>query len=471
LNKKLPKRFLIIGYGTIGKAALPILIKEFKLSAEHIHIISADATHTELTQKMGIHITQLALDQTNYQEVITPKLAEGDILLNLAVNVSSLDLIRLCQSVGALYIDTCIEPWKDHYTNEKLSISDRSNYALREQAIALKTEYTNGTTAVVAHGANPGLVSHFIKQALLNLSQNILPQNDEVSIEVPTTKQAWAELAQKLCIKSIHIAEFDWQKTHMKRQPGDFFSTWSAEGFISEGLQPAELGWGSHEKQLPADGKQHEHGCKSAIYINKPSFSTRIRSWTPMAGPFQAYLVTHNESISIADYLTIKSNEHVTYRPTVLYAYHPSSEAVLSVHEMEGRNFSMPINKRVLVDEVDGIDELGVLLMGHNQVTYWYGSHLSTQETKTIAPYNNATSCQVIAGLIGAIHWAIDNPNAGIVEAEDLDFDFVLEKAKPYMGPVDGFYSKWTPIANRTQLFEEDLDFACPWQFKNFRVA
>ena len=85
MNKKSPKRFLIIGYGTIGKATLPVLIKEFKLSAEHIQIISADATHTELTQKMGIHITQLALDQTNYREAITPRLAAGEILLILAV--------------------------------------------------------------------------------------------------------------------------------------------------------------------------------------------------------------------------------------------------------------------------------------------------------------------------------------------------------------------------------------------------
>jgi homospermidine synthase len=27
-----------------------------------------------------------------------------------------------------------------------------------------------------------------------------------------------------------------------------FVNTWSVEGFVSEGLQPAELGWGTHEK-------------------------------------------------------------------------------------------------------------------------------------------------------------------------------------------------------------------------------
>lgn len=462
MDKNFTKRFLIIGYGSIGKAVLPILIKEFKLSSEQIHIITADAVYTELTQKMGISIADMTLNISNYVDILTPMLSEGDILLNLAVNVSSIDLIRLCQSLGVMYLDTCIEPWDGHYTDETLSLSQRSNYTLREEAMALKSKYPNGSTAILAHGANPGLVSHFIKKALMNLAQ---------TTQVPTTRQEWAELACKLTIKSIHIAEFDWQKTHIKRHPGDFFSTWSVDGFISEGMQPAELGWGSHEKDLPKDGKQHEHGCKSAIYISKPGFSTRIRTWTPMAGPFQAYLVTHNESISVADYLSLKSGEEVTYRPTVLYAYHPTSEAVLSVHEMEGRNFSMPNNRKVLVDEVEGIDELGVLLMGHDRVTYWYGSHLSTEEAKSIAPYNNATSCQVVAGIIGAIYWAIKNPYAGIVEAEDMDFLYVLEKAKPYLGPVDGFYSNWTPIANRSKLFDEDLDSTCPWQFKNFRVA
>ncbi len=462
MNENFSKRFLIVGYGSIGKAVLPILIKEFKLSSQQIHIITADGAHTELTQKMGISITDATLNISNYVDILAPMLSEGDILLNLAVNVSSIDLIGLCQSLGSIYLDTCIEPWDGHYTDETLSLSQRSNYTLREEAMALKSKYPNGSTAILAHGANPGLVSHFIKKALMDLAQ---------TKQVPITRQEWAELAHKLTIKAIHIAEFDWRKTHIKRQPGDFLSTWSADGFISEGMQPAELGWGSHEKDLPKDGKQHEHGCKAAIYINKPGFSTRIRTWTPMAGTFQAYLVTHNESISVADYLSLKSGEEVTYRPTVLYAYHPTSEAILSVHEMEGRNFSMPTNRKVLVDEAEGIDELGVLLMGHDRVTYWYGSHLSTEEAKSIAPYNNATSCQVVAGIIGALYWAIKNPYAGIVEAEDMDFSYVLEKAKPYLGPVDGFYSNWTPIANRSQLFDEDLDSTCPWQFKNFRVA
>ncbi|ARN84851.1 hypothetical protein GQ61_05610 [Candidatus Nucleicultrix amoebiphila FS5] len=124
------------------------------------------------------------------------------------------------------------------------------------------------------------------------------------------------------------------------------------------------------------------------------------------------------------------------------------------------------------MDEIDhGKDELGVLLMGHDKKAYWYGSRLSIEEARILAPHNNATSLQVAAGVLGGIRWALENPNRGILEPEELDFEFVLEVASPYLGTLIGVYSDWTPIQNRLQLFSEDIDYSDPWQFKNFLVA
>lgn len=50
----------------------------------------------------------------------------------------------------------------------------------------------------------------------------------------------------------------------------------------------------------------------------------------------QAFLVTHAESISIADYLSIGPGPAPVYLPTVHYAYHPCDDAVLSLHELVG---------------------------------------------------------------------------------------------------------------------------------------
>jgi homospermidine synthase len=42
---------------------------------------------------------------------------------------------------------------------------------------------------------------------------------------------------------------------------------------------------------------------------------------------------------------------------------------------------------------------------------------------------------------------------------------------RPYLGPVVGAYTDWTPLAGRGYPFDEDIDPDDPWQFKNFRVT
>jgi len=152
-----------------------------------------------------------------------------------------------------------------------------------------------------------------------------------------------ADLARDLGIKGIHIAERDTQRASCPKQLGEFVNTWSVDGFLSEGLQPAELGWGSHEKSLPHDGKAYDFGCESSIYLTRPGANTRVRSWTPFSGPMQGYLITHNEPVSISDYFTLGNEdeaEAVEYRPTCHYSYHPCDDAILSLHELQGQAFN-----------------------------------------------------------------------------------------------------------------------------------
>ena len=133
----------------------------------------------------------------------------------------------------------------------------------------------------------------------------------------------------------IHIAERDTQVSPKPKEVGEFVNTWSIDGFVSEGGQPAEMGWGTHEKALPPDGARHNFGCDAAIYLNRPGLLTRVRTWTPIEGPFHGFIITHNESISMADYYTRAATaSKVAYRPTVHYAYHPCDQAIMSMHEM-----------------------------------------------------------------------------------------------------------------------------------------
>jgi homospermidine synthase len=457
----------MVGCGSIGQGVLPLILRHIDMPVENIVIVAAEARGQDVAGEYGVQFVIEHLTRDNFRTVLGPLLSAGDFLLNLSVDVASIELFKFAHEKGALYLDTCLEPWPGGYTDPNLSPSQRTNYALRESALAHVPQFKGGPTAVITHGANPGLVSHFVKDALLNIARDT-----GHDVRRPHDRIGWALLARDLGIKVIHIAERDTQVATKPKQPGEFVNTWSIDGFVSEGTQPAELGWGSHERHFPQDGKKHDSGCGAAIYLLRPGAGTKVRTWTPLEGPFHGFLVTHNESISIADYYSLVEGGTLRYRPTVHYAYHPCDDAVLSLHELAGKNWAQQPEQRLIVSEVtEGIDELGVLLMGHAKGAYWYGSRLSIEQTRAIVPHNNATSLQVTAAVLAGLIWAIENPHAGIVEPDELDHARIMEIASPYLGDMVGEYSDWTPLQGRSVLFSESVDSSDPWQFKNFRVA
>jgi homospermidine synthase len=461
-------KLVLVGFGSIGQAVLPLLLRDLDVPPGNVTIIKTRADRSGIANALGVEVIAEALHEHNFEAVLAPLLGAGDFLLNLSVDVSSLALVGLCHRLGTRYLDTCDEPWPGRYDNPSLSASLRSNYALREEMLAFRRDHPAGPTAVVTQGANPGLISSLLKQALLNMAADT-----GLHAAIPQSREAWAALAQRMNIRAIHVAERDTQLCARRKVKNEFVNTWSTEAFIDEGLQPAELGWGSHERHWPADAGRHGFGCDAAIYLDRPGMATRVRSWTPLEGPYHGFLVTHAESISIADYLTLRDRQGaVAYRPTVHYAYHPCDDAVLSLHEIAGSNWQPQRGSRIIRDEIDGgIDELGVLLMGNENGVYWYGSRLSIDQARELAPYNNATSLQVAAGILGGMVWAFRHPETGLIEPDEIDYRMVLEVARPYLGEVTGVWGKWTPLQGRSRLFAEAMDRDDPWQFVNFRVV
>jgi len=467
VHVKFAGRIVMVGFGSIGQGILPLILRHIGTSSDRITIVTAEDKGSTEAQEFGVKFVKTALTPENYRKILEPLIGAGDFLLNLSVDVSSVALIQFAREHGALYLDTCIEPWAGGYTDPSVSVEARSNYHMRLQALKLRKGHEKSPTAVLTHGANPGLVSHLVKQALLNIAKDT-----GLETSVPTARAEWAKLAQALGIKVMHIAERDTQVAFEPKEPNEFVNTWSVDGFVSEGAQPAELGWGTHEKHFPADGGRHKAGSGCAIYLNRPGASTRVRTWTPQAGHFHGFLITHSEAISLADYYTVMDGERVAYRPTSHYAYHPSDAAVMSVHEFAGRNWQLQDRKRIMMKEItEGIDELGVLLAGHAKNAYWYGSQLSIAEARGLAPYNSATSLQVTSAALAGMVWAMENPLRGIVEPDDMDHQRPLKICRPYLGSVVGKYTDWTPLYQRGELFAEDLDTSDPWQFKNIRVV
>lgn len=464
---------VMIGFGSIGRGTLPLIERHFKFDRSRMVVIDPSAENRKLLDDRGIAFLQQAVTRDNYEDLLTPLLTKGGgqpFCVNLSVDTGSVDLMRLCRNLGSLYIDTVVEPWLGFYFDRNADNASRTNYALRETLLAEKRRSPGGPTAVSTCGANPGMVSWFVKQALVDLAGDL-----GLDFTEPATgdREGWADLMRRAGVKGIHIAERDTQRAREPKPLDVFWNTWSVEGFISEGLQPSELGWGTHEKWMPENAREHAKGCRAAIYLEQPGANTRVRSWCPTPGPQYGFLVTHNEAISIADFFTLRGEKgELLYRPTCHYAYHPCNDAVLSLYEMFGAAGRAQSRLHVLEEDelVDGTDELGVLLYGHARNAYWYGSQLSLAETRRLAPYQNATGMQVSSAVLAGMVWALENPDAGIVEADETDYRRCLEVQLPYLGPVKGFYTDWTPLADRPGLFPEDLDEDDPWQFRNILV-
>ena len=458
---------VIIGFGSIGRGTLPLIVRHFKCDPSRITVLDPSDASRAIAESFGVKFVKQGLTRANHKALLTPLLTAGPgqaFCVNLSVDVGSLDIMKVARACNALYIDTVIEPWPGFYYDPKRGNAERTNYALREGMLALKKKLGKGPTAVSCCGANPGMVSWFVKHALLTLAKDLKHKS-----AAPTHREGWAKLMKKLGVKGVHIAERDTQRTKRPKPLDTFLNTWSVEGFISEGLQPAELGWGTHEKTLPRDARTFKTGAKSAIYLERAGANTRVLTWTPTAGPHFGFLVTHNEAISISDFYTVRSGRTVTYRPTCNYAYHPSNDAVLSWHELLGAGGKRQSTQHVLdEDEIaDGRDELGVLLYGHKKNAYWFGSQLSIDEARKLAPHNSATGMQVTSAVLAGMVWAMENPNAGIVETDEMDHVRCMELQAPYLGPLKGYYTDWNPLKERIDLFGEKLDRRDPWQFSN----
>ena len=198
------------------------------------------------------------------------------------------------------------------------------------------------------------------------------------------------------------------------RQVDEFVNTWSIEGFREEGTTTAEMGWGTHEKELPAAACEHEDGPRNQICLARMGMNTWVRSWVPHYN-IHGMVIRHGEAFTISDFLTVWEDGRAVYRPTVHYAYCPCDAAIASLQELRGCNYRLQPKLRILHDEiVGGSDILGALLMGHAYNAWWTGSDLSIEESRRLVPHQNATTVQVAISVVAAALWMMENPRRGV---------------------------------------------------------
>ena len=282
------RRILFVGYGTIAQALTPVLFDLYPdLDPHNVSAIAADDRGAAIAHRFGIGIAVNPLTKENLHAALEGRLGPGDLMLNLSVEVATVALIDWCQERSVLYLDTCVEPWAGGYDPACHPAEHTTNYWLRQEALRRKGK--GKSTCVIAHGANPGLVSHFIQLALSELAAS-----EGLAFDGPP-----AALARALGVKTIHIAERDTQTDGMALRDGEFANTWSVDGLIAEAMQCAELSWGTHETRLAAGAARIGTARTAGVMLDRPGVSTKVKSWVPSAGEQQAWLITHHEAHSI----------------------------------------------------------------------------------------------------------------------------------------------------------------------------
>ncbi len=462
---------LVLGCGSVAQCLLPLLLKHIDGIAPRITVLDKEARQADITSSVlaGVSFERLEVTPDNYADVLSQRLQPGDLLIDLAWNIETTALLDWSHRNGVLFINTSVEEW-DPYDK----VGAEQTLYMRQMKIRRLVhswgQPFDGPTAVLDHGANPGLVSHFTKAALIQIAEKIIAEKPADArapqLQKALHEKSFNQLAMLAGVKVIHISERDTQVTDKPKRVNEFVNTWSIEGFHEEGIAPAEIGWGTHEKRLPWDAVRHQVGPRHQIFLDsRRGMDTWVRSWVP-GGQIHGMVIRHGEAFSLTEALSVAdSNRQVVYRPTVHYAYCPTDSAVASLHELRMRDLKLQDKLRILRDDVtDGADILGCLLMGHDFGAWWIGSLLDIHETRRLVPGQNPTTLQVASSMLGAIAWMLRNPNRGVNLPDYLPHDEVLEVARPYLGPIVSEPVDWRPDPDR------ELNDEQQWQFESFLV-
>ena len=477
------KRVLFVGFGAVARCTLPILLKHVKIPPRNITLMDftddADAVRPWVAQ--GMTYVHDRVNPQNLGSLLGQHLSAGDLLIDLAWNIDCCEIVQWCHDHGVLYVNTSVELWDPYASSEDKHPTTRTLYWRHMNLRRMVAKWAEpGATAVLEHGANPGLISHFTKQALLDIAAAAAAdrrvtgeQADRVAQYARS--QQFNHLAHELGVKVIHCSERDTQVSNQPKQVNEFVNTWSVEGFREEGTTTAEMGWGTHEKELPPFAFTHPDGPKSQICLARMGMNTFVASWVPDYNII-GMVVRHGEAFSITEKLTVWHDGRAVYRPTVHYAYCPCDAALASLHELRGYDYQLQPKIRIMTDEITGGEDiLGALVMGHPFNSWWCGSDLGIEESRRLVPHQNATTMQVAISVVAACVWMLRNPRRGLCVPDDLPHDFVLDLSKPYLGRFISTPKDWTPLKHYSNFFrgynQPQLDVQDPWQFKNFLIT
>lgn len=442
---------LFIGYGAVAKCVCHVwqMISKYNIT-KAIIIEPTKKKCEDFPMWLNYRHIETKLTSQDYEFKLNKLLSRYstfDLVIDLSVYVNGICILDWCQKNKIPYINTALETWEEEImwpnTNDacsplkycrenKESINTISNKILQYSQNIIKNKYKGAsTTALIDMGQNPGCVSLYVKCALDFLA-------DKYDIKF----SSYGELANKLGLETIHIAERDSQICNFFANNDIFYNTWSSIGYVEEAIDPVQIGYGSHEGKIPTAIL-----IGSQVILPIRGMNMKAKSYEPMGGELVGRLIPHSENNTITNFLTYKD-----YRPSTYYVYDSSKISQDSLEKLKERNYNMQPNFHVLNSNeiISGFDSVGVLLLFKDKKSFWFGSIVTNDYVKKISTNINATTIQVAAGVIGGIHWILGNKNMGVCFPEAINnHQEFITFVKPLLGHIYCGFVDYKPKSNK----------------------
>ena len=478
---KFNNKIYLIGFGAVGRPLLWLLLKMLDINSLNITIIDEKNILDDIANISSLKFnikSNIELTEYNYREIFAD-IKPNDIIIDAAVSINSLDMIKFCQEVGASYINSALSNEWMYTTLKSKQVPPKtpteSIYHVHKTLEELNKSFNvKKCNCIIGMGCNPGNVSLWTKIGLIKIAQE---QNNTYLLK---KEIKYNELAQQLGVQVIHISEKDTQVINNPKKINEYCNTWSGTSlsYYDEAIASVEISLGTHE--INNLFKNYLFKNNEYLIFKKMGLYTYAQSWIPFYNKFIGNLICHDESYTIGKKLTVYNKNEIIYKPSIYYVYQPCDAAILSIEELKERNEKYQDNTRLLTSEIiDGNDILGLTFFLENRKIYWIGSTLGINETRDITNneinnYINATLLQVIVGyMTGIIHIINLNNNnikKGLIEPDELPVGDLIQYQLPFLGDfifVKKLNYKLSKVNNNIMSY---LKTSTKWEFNNFLI-
>lgn len=441
-------QLIFFGCGAVAKSVLYLLDNFIKVNPKKMFIFDLKdySNHPDVKKYIDKGATYKVIDLNVHYEKIIDNLNPYDIIIDLTCMTDSHLFMTRCKKNNIRYINTSLED-KDSVSELRKKEGDSFNNTYQHshnEINELKKKFPeNLATMEIINGANPGLISSFIKYGLLFMCSQLKKISKEMKLYIENRE--YGKICKELKVAVIHCSETDSSHYLDHKNFRVFTNTWCVDGFVQEGSANCEFTYGSNQLEMPKDSKLlHDH----IIELDKPALEVYCESYVPVDGKIIGIVIPHSEGISSSVFFsdgTYCPTQHYVYRiPPVAYEsinkFYPKSKYGDTVKE------SHVLNN--LDDKFEGIDRLGALILTDDGKAVWCGSMLDNKDVGL----HSGTTQQVACSILSGVKYMLKYPDLGIVFPEELDEDFIIETCKPYLGE---FFCDFVPYKPDSIQFKD----------------